>query len=146
MPRASHFLLATFLATAGATHSQVLSPAEQEVWNAEQAREAALQRADIAQVERLTAGDFIHIDTSGRILQRADWLARTPRKRLNDNYEDLRIRVYGDTAVLSAERSWTWQETGEKLRTRLLKIWVKRDGGWKAVASQSTKIAPRSAP
>jgi ketosteroid isomerase-like protein len=56
----------------------------------------------------------------------------------------MKIRVYGDTAVVTARTTPRGRDSKGKPITgqyRYLRVWAKRDGQWRAVAFQGTRIA-----
>jgi ketosteroid isomerase-like protein len=86
---------------------------------------------------------------------RAEWLAEDrpapgdaprPGRTKYDAFEvdDLRVRVYGDTAVVTGRSTPRGRDArGQEMhgRYRFLRVWVKRDGRWQVVAFQGTRIA-----
>ena len=123
-----------------------LSAAEQEVFKAEQEREEASARRDVATVDRMTDPDFFLINESGQVTGRDARVSNTGRnagggrKRVNDVYSDIRVKIYGDTALLTGRRSWTWMPASERHDVRMIKAWVKRPTGWRIVWTQYTEI------
>ena len=58
--------------------------------------------------------------------------------------DDLAVRIYGETAVVTGRSTPKGRNAkGEPIRGqyRFLRVWVKRDGRWQAVAFQGTRIA-----
>jgi ketosteroid isomerase-like protein len=116
--------------------------------------EAELSRAvlagDAATFDRLFADDFTHTSHTGRFRNKADWLKDVkPGRSLYSAYdvEDQAIRVYGSTAVVTGRI--TPQGTNSKGEPitgqyRFLRVWVKRDSQWRAVAFQGTRIQQES--
>ncbi|HEX6396028.1 MAG TPA: nuclear transport factor 2 family protein, partial [Steroidobacteraceae bacterium] len=58
--------------------------------------------------------------------------------------EDFEIRFYGEVALLSGHTTMTGTYDGEKFTSnyRYIDIYVRRDGRWKIVSVQITKIPP----
>ena len=56
--------------------------------------------------------------------------------------EDVTIRVYGDTAVVTGVQHIDVNLKGEdrKVNLRYLHVWVNGPGGWKLVARQATNL------
>lgn len=106
----------------------------------------AVLAGDVTTFERLLADDFTHTSHDGRFRTRAEWMkGRVQGKSSYKSYgiEDLKIRDYGPTAVVTClvAPSWTEVDGGTASgRFRLLRVWVKRDGRWQVVAFQSTRI------
>jgi ketosteroid isomerase-like protein len=122
--------------------------AEQQIRDLEGEINAAVVSADLQVFERLLADDFTHTNQSGVFRTKAQWLANhKPGRSPYDAYEvdDLKIRVYADTAVVTARTTPKGRDSKGKPITgqyRYLRVWAKRDGQWRAVAFQGTRIAP----
>jgi ketosteroid isomerase-like protein len=114
----------------------------------------AVVRGDRAFFERVLADDFTHTSHSGAFKTRAQWLAearasdRAEAKVAATRYEamevdDLAVRVYGDTAVVTGRTTPRGRNAkGQPIagQYRFLRVWVKRQGRWQAVAFQGTRI------
>ncbi len=108
-----------YLALATVALSQASPDARQEIERLEeQARQAALS-ADVSFVEKYTAPDYIGITANGRSFGRADDIQN--RRMGKYTYQaievrELKIRIYGDTAVCNslAAVKFTEQEKGYK--------------------------------
>jgi hypothetical protein len=131
--------------------------AEREI----RALEAQISRAVVegnrAFFERVLADDFTHTSHSGKFKTRAEWMAenkfasnkgepntgKTSYEALD--VDDLSVRTYGETAVVTGRTTPKGRNAkGEPIRGqyRFLRVWVKRNGKWQAVAFQGTRIAP----
>jgi ketosteroid isomerase-like protein len=121
---------------------------EQQIRDLEGQINAAVVSADLRVFERLLADDFTHTNQSGVFRTKAQWLAnhkpgQSPYTRYD--VDELKIRVYGDTAVVTARTTPQGQDSKGKPITgqyRYLRVWANRDGQWRAVAFQGTRIAP----
>jgi ketosteroid isomerase-like protein len=105
--------------------------------------------------DRVLADDFTHTSHSGVFKTRAEFMAedkfdekkdvKTGRTRYDAyDVDDLAIRVYGDTAVVTGRTSpkgVTAQGKPISGQYRYLRVWVKQQGRWQAVAFQGTRIA-----
>ncbi len=107
-------------------------------------------RNDAATHERFWAEDLIYTGSSGRRLGKADILRdvrSAPAPKPDDpktvyTAEEIRIQQYGDTAVV-AFRLVATSEKDEKTEVqRYLNsgVFVRRDGQWRVVNWQATKI------
>ncbi len=105
----------------------------------------AIVQGDVAAFERLFADDFTHTSQDGSFRTRAQWLkGRVPGKSNYISYgvDDLQIRIYGETAVVTGLAKPSWRESDGSLasgRFRFLRVWVNRGDRWQAVAFQSTR-------
>jgi ketosteroid isomerase-like protein len=121
---------------------------EEQVLKLEEEINTAVVSGDLRVFQRLLADDFTHTNQSGIFRTRAQWLANhKPGQSPYTAYEvdDLKIRVYGDTAVVTARTTPKGRDSKGNPITgqyRYLRVWARRDGRWQAVAFQSTRIAP----
>ena len=100
------------------------------------------RRRDAAALDRLLADEFELVAARG-VIDRAAWLhAALHEIEVRDfRYEDPRVRVYGEVAVMlsgwhqeatMAGRDWSGD-------FRLTDTWVRRDGRWQVVLRHSTQ-------
>ncbi len=112
----------------------------------EKDRAAAVVKADIATLTQSTDNDFVMIDSRGRVRNKQETLDSIKSgdiKLESVDFDDLKVNVYGDTAVVTGKRTnrgtiGGQQETG---LIRFLRVLVKRGGEWKSVAYQQTKVS-----
>jgi uncharacterized protein (TIGR02246 family) len=109
----------------------------------------AVLHGDVATFDRLFADDFTHTSHDGTFRTRAAWLkGRVPGKTnyLSYGVNDRQIRMYAETAVVTGLVKPSWREEDGELgkgQFRFLRVWVKRDGRWQAVAFQSTRVSEK---
>jgi ketosteroid isomerase-like protein len=121
---------------------------EREIRDLEGQINAAVVSGNLQVFERLLADDFTHTNHTGVYRTRAQWLANhKPGQSPYDAYDvdDLAIRVYGDTAVVTARTTPKGRDSKGKPITgqyRYLRVWARREGQWRAVAFQGTRVAP----
>ena len=105
----------------------------------------AVVNGDVATFDRLLADNFTHGSQSGRFRTKTEWMKGKEQGKsayLSFESEDLRVRVIGDTAVVTGLSKPRWQE-GETIGTgqfRFVRVWTKQGGKWQAIAFQSTKV------
>jgi len=122
--------------------------AEKQIRNLEEQINRAVVSGDLHVFERLLAEDFTHTNQTGKFRTRTEWLANhKPGQSPYDAYDvdDLNIRVYGDTAVVTARTTPRGRDSKGNPITgqyRYLRVWAKRGGQWRAVAFQGTRISP----
>ena len=119
------------------------SAAEDSVRGAESARADALLKADTVALSRLVADEFVEISRLGQIRTRADNIRDIGSGDLTltaVKYDSLVVRVYDDVAVLRgiADNTGTYRGFPFSGKIRYLRIFVRRDGRWQAVAMQQT--------
>lgn len=121
--------------------------AEQQIRDLEGQINATVVSGGLHVFERLLADDFTHTNQSGIFRTKAQWLANhKPGQSPYIAYgvDDMNIRVYGDTAVVTARTTPKGRDSKGNSITgqyRYLRVWAKRDGQWRAVAFQGTRIA-----
>ncbi len=99
---------------------------------------------DVAAMERIEADDFAITHADGRVLTKADEIAglkrQTGPKDPNIAFltEGTKVRVYGDTAVLTGVVVFKFKDSVE--RSRYTDVYVKRDGRWQVVASHLSRL------
>ena len=107
-----------------------------------QAKEASLHRdPDFSQ--RTLAEDYVAITPLGQVTTKQDTVSA--RKSGQLRYEaidvsDMVVRVYGDTAVVTARADVKGHQLGEDFSGpyRYTRVWVRRIGHWQAVSYQAT--------
>jgi len=114
---------------------------------------AGASRNDAAAHQRFWADELVYTGSSGRRIGKADILAdlqtpASPRPAgpgTTYTAEDIRIRQFGETAIVAFRLVGTSSNGGRTEVTRYLNTgtFLKRGGEWRAVAWQATK-APRS--
>jgi hypothetical protein len=125
--------------------AQDTTPAEDSVRALEAARGQALLQADTNALSRLVAPEFVEISRLGQVRTRADNIrdiASGDLKLTAVKYDSLTVRIYGDVAVLRgiADNTGTFRGFPFAGRIRYLRIFVRRDGRWQAVAMQQTMV------
>ena len=118
---------------------------EDSVRAVEMARGQALLRADTVALSRMIADEFVEISRLGTRRTRADRMrdiASGELKLTSVRYDDLTVRIYGDVALLqgSADNAGTFRGFPFSGRIRYMRIFVRRDGRWQAVAMQQTSM------
>ncbi|MBF6023836.1 nuclear transport factor 2 family protein [Lysobacter niastensis] len=101
--------------------------------------------ADVAGLDRLLADDWLLTHSDGKVQARAEYLEElSTRSRRNQaiGNEDVRLRRYGDTAVVTGTSVQSAVSNGQPWqgRFRFTRVWVQRDGHWVMVASHSSRI------
>ena len=107
-----------------------------------QAKEASLHR-DPYFSQRTLAEDYVAITPLGQVTTKQDTVSA--RKSGQLRYEaidvsDMVVRVYGDTAVVTARADVKGHQLGEDFSGpyRYTRVWVRRTGHWQAVSYQAT--------
>ena len=107
-----------------------------------QAKEASLHRdADFTQ--RTLADDYVAISPLGQVTTKQDSLSVRKSGQLHYdtiNVTDMVVRVYGDTAIVTARADVKGHQLGEDFSGpyRYTRVWVRRSGHWQTVSYQAT--------
>jgi hypothetical protein len=98
---------------------------------------------DVAANKRIVADDFYGTEPDGRRIRKADILnelmSEQPLASNHLNEDDLKIRFYGQTAIVNGSESWK-QKNGKSGRWIWTDVFVKRDGKWQVVSSQDLEV------
>jgi len=119
--------------------------AEQQIKTANNNLITAVLKADTDTLEKLLADDYTGVRGDGSVLTKAQEIEKYKSgaiKYETNEIKDLKIRVYGHTAVsTSLSFSKNIRDGKEHIgTTRNIRVWVKRQGAWKCVAYQTTRV------
>jgi ketosteroid isomerase-like protein len=127
-----------FAQTASKTSDQNAS-IEQSVLQLTRDWLAAEERHDRATLQRIIAEDFQGTTPMGNTISKEDVVPPegTPSGGLSINTSELKARVFGDTAVVTAHGV---QKAGEKRELRFTVVYTKRDDRWQMVAGHLSTV------
>ena len=134
------------LVTIGAARGQGGSASvEDQLKKMEKDRAAAVVKADVATLEKLTSDDYILINANGELSDKPTTMnnIKTGVIKLTANeVSDLKVRVYGNTAVVTGKSTAKGTIGGRELKGPVMftRVYVKKDGKWQSVAFQQTPI------
>ena len=116
----------------------------------EELRQAFLQH-DAAALNRLLADDWKVIHVNGREQTKAQFIDAIQSGRakfLSIELDQIEVRLYGDTAIVTARWSNTIEFKGEQStgRDRVTRVWVKRPEGWRAVTDHAVYLEENKSP
>jgi ketosteroid isomerase-like protein len=111
----------------------------------------AIIRKDQKAIADNMAEDFRQIDPRANLETKQSFVAGIMDPRLTiDPYtvEEFEVRLYGDTALLSGRTHMTGKYDGEVFESnyRYIDVYVRRNGTWKIVSVQITRIPPAQQP
>lgn len=120
--------------------------AEEEVRAVNERRFAAMVKEDFAELDRLLADDLTYIHSSGVVETKKQSIASISSKVLryvSIQPSDVRVRVYGDTAVATGRVAMSVNARGRELELLNLftAVYVRQGGEWRLTAWQSTPAA-----
>jgi uncharacterized protein (TIGR02246 family) len=134
------------LLTVSPVYAQAPSAAERELIKLENEWSTAWLNKDGAFLQKLYADEYMFTSESGSTYNRAQDIAETTSAaNRNESFllADLKVHVYRDTAVvtgLNTLKSSTASGKDTSGVYRFTDVFVKRDGRWQVVASQSTRV------
>lgn len=98
--------------------------------------------ANAARFDRILADDFLCSNPDGSLVDKAAFLhqTRTAPKLASMDVIDLRIRIFGDVALIHGETRYLLAD-GRPGRGRYTDAWARRNGEWRAVSAHVTRIA-----
>jgi ketosteroid isomerase-like protein len=119
---------------------------EDQLKKMEQDRAVAVVKGDVKTLEGLTADDYVLINANGQVSDKATTMndIKTGNIKLSSNdVSDLKVRVYGDTAVVTGKSNAKGTIRGRELKGPVMftRVYVKKNGKWQSVAFQQTPIA-----
>ena len=122
--------------------------AEQELLTLEKAFAEAIVKNDPEAIGRFVADDWIIIDPDGGIVDRTRFFEVIKSGGLTHDMmesEDFRVRVYGDSAVVTGVTRTKGKFMGQEFSTqeRATDVFVKRDGRWQCVLTHLTRFAKK---
>ena len=121
--------------------------AEQEVAALNREWADAIAKGDMATLDRLFAEDMTVTSGSGTVRNKAqemdDVRPSADIKTYYFNTDDVRVRVYGDSAVVTGRAWWKINFKGKDAdnERRYTLVFVKQQGRWQIVAQQLSRIS-----
>ena len=111
----------------------------------DQERIQAQIHADAIELDRIYADDFIGIGPSGTVRTKPQVLADFTSHELtfqSITTDEVRIRVYGNTAVETGRSTMVGQDKGKVVPrdNRFTRVWVRRQGRWRLVANHYSTL------
>jgi len=133
------FAVACSTSSTGHDSAAQLLTAQADAWD------KAIVAKDSAAVAANVAPDFAQIESGGTVIGRDEFIKDLldPTLRIDPyKVEDFGVRIYGDTALLTGRIRMTGSSEGKSFSShfRYIDIYVKRDGVWKVVSIQITRM------
>ena len=133
-------------ALAGAARDARAQPAvERELIQLERDWDAAFFRNETAFIDRVLAPEFVATYPDGSRGDRAKELANAAafnQQIDSSTLDEFNVQVYGETAIVWFRRRLVGPSKGVQLEVvhRYLDVFVRRDGRWLCVATQSVRL------
>ncbi|HZI87896.1 MAG TPA: nuclear transport factor 2 family protein [Pyrinomonadaceae bacterium] len=104
--------------------------------------------ADAVALDRIYADDFIGIGPSGRVRTKAQVISDFTSGDLkfqSITTDDVRVRVYGNTAVENGRSTMIEQDRGKAVPrdNRFTRVWIKQVGRWRLVSNHYSSLIPQ---
>lgn len=138
-------LLALGLLAASPALPQVAPPAQAEQ-TVKQLENEWLHVKNIATLDRVLADDFLHV-LPGGFVTKTEEMAYDSKHGFRDpqritRFAQLRVRVYGETAIVNGVVVASDRKGNVLQQTRFTDVFVERNGRWQAVNAQETPVVP----
>jgi len=140
-------MAAILVSGAGGTppQSSDRSKTGQELLALETAWDDAVVAKDTTALERIIADDFVMIGADGTVSDKRQLIEGIANPELQIEpfqTEDVRVRIYGNVAVLTGRYSQQGRWKGQAYETaaRYTDVYVRSGGRWHAVSAQATRI------
>jgi len=119
---------------------------EEQLKKLETDRAAAVVKGDIATLAAQTSEDYTLINMNGQMSGKAQMVNafKTGQSKLtSDELSDMKVRVYGDTAVITGKADVKGTLGGKDATGQIMftRVYVKKDGSWQSVAFQQTRVS-----
>ena len=119
--------------------------AEEQLKKLETERTAAVVKGDVDAVASQTGDDYTFININGQMSGKAQTLAALKSgqiKLTQDDVSDMKIRVYGNTAIVTGKADLKGVVSGQPMNGTVAwtRVWVKKGCKWQSVAFQQTKV------
>lgn len=118
--------------------------AEKEVLALDQKRIDALLHNDVDFLELITDESYLHVHSSGRVRSKAQFMAgRENGSSIFSTFviEENHAAIYCNVAVVAGLYHNSYKGASTAKRARHLRIYVHRNGKWKNILHQSTRIS-----
>lgn len=124
--------------------------AEREVLELELARNEAIRTGDGQTLARIYADDFVGVTTTGSVVDKETALhvLAGVDQRLSFTFDDLRVRLFCGTALVTGKMTGRMTGSGGKEGPQSVSgfwythVYVQQKGRWVLVAGQSTNVSP----
>jgi ketosteroid isomerase-like protein len=125
------------------------SAAVKEVLEMKRQYDVALMRADSSWFERVFVDDYVLILGDATTYTKSEYIKQLTSRELmweSATGQDQRVRIYGDTAVVTGRFSGKGRLNGKPFTTdeRFTSVWIRRNGQWNAVSEHAVCLRPQA--
>jgi len=95
-------------------------------------------------LDSLLSDDLTHTHITGVTQEKAAYLAHVQKNPRRVERRDLKVRIYGDVAVVTGPQVNLLESDGRTTEVAIesLQVWTRRDGTWRVVAFASSGQRP----
>jgi ketosteroid isomerase-like protein len=125
-----------------------VSSDEIQIRQLERAWNQAEANQQVKEVSNLVDDTLVYTDYDGSLMNKSEymkWVAAPEQKADHLFDEGMTVHVYNNAAVVNGIYRESGTNKGKKyiVRSRYTDTWIRRDGVWRCVATQSTLIPPK---
>jgi len=118
---------------------------EQQIIQIFEAGDRALIAADVPELRRIYADDYVQYDESGKVVTKEDLVRRLTSgaiRFVSMTSTGRRVRLFGDFAIVHGSEEDEVEQDGRRGSVRYLymDVVIKREGKWQVVGSQLVKV------
>ena len=118
---------------------------EIQVKQLERSWDQAEAKQDVNAVSALLADSLTYTDYDGSFMNKSEYMkwVTSPEQKADHLFDEgMTVHVYGNAAVVNGIYRESGTNKGKKyvIRSRYTDTWIRRDGLWRCVATQSTLI------
>jgi ketosteroid isomerase-like protein len=108
-------------------------------------RAAAVVKGDVETLGKATSEDYTLINVNGQMLDKAQTMEAIKSGQIKltaDELSDMKVRVYGNTAVVTGKADVRGTIAGKDATGQVMftRVHVKKGGKWQSVAFQQTRV------
>jgi uncharacterized protein (TIGR02246 family) len=120
--------------------------AQEEVRRVQDALISAYVHRDIDALDHVLGDEYTFVADDGSVMDKVKTIAsfKSGERQITSYVrDDERVRVYGDTAIMTYHYTSTEAYKGrdDSSNDRLMRVFVKRDGRWQIIAGQETRVS-----
>lgn len=123
----------------------LVAAVEDDVKAAEHTWLEGITKNDFPKLEKVLADDLYYLHSTGVADTKASYIksmSSGKQRYASGKINDLKVRVYGNTAVINGDANFEFVTDGKpgKARLKYTHVFVKNAKGWQLVTHQSLKV------
>jgi|ERR1700730_12581199 len=146
MNRIGSLVLAAAFSSVTLLGSAWAEDVQEQLKKLETDRAAAAVKGDVATLEKQTSDDYTFINLYGQMSDKSQMVNafKTGQTKLtSDEVSDMKVRVYGNTAVITGKVDVKGTLGGKDVDGQIMftRVYVKKGSNWQSVAFQQTRVS-----